>query len=210
MARLRYNNEAGTLGAALTNSGTTITFTSAPNFATITSPNYIPLFLDAGTGSFEIVYLTAYTGGATTGTIIRAAEDSTLWPAVAHNATSGTWACAYSKYDFTTSQLTPSVLALSANSATPAIDTDNYTVVHITAQTAAITSFTTNLTGTPVDGDSLRISITGTAAVAITWGASFQSSTVILPTTTVTTARLDVGFFWNTEGTPAWRCVAVA
>lgn len=210
MARIRYNNENGTLGAALTNSGTTITFTTAPNFATLTGANYIPLMLDVGTSSFEVVYLTAYTAAATTGTILRTAEDSTNWPAVAHSSGSGTWVVGSTIYDFTTSQITPSVLALSANSATPAIDTDNYTVVHITAQTAAITSFTTNLTGTPVDGDSLRISITGTAAVAITWGASFQSSTAILPTTTVTTARLDVGFFWNTEGTPAWRCVAVA
>ena len=102
-------------------------------------------------------------------------------------------------------RITKRILALSANSATPAVDTDNYDVVHITAQTAAITSFT--MTGTPVDGDTLRISITGTAAVGITWGTSFESSTVTLPTTTVTTARLDIGFFWNTE-TSKWRCVA--
>ena len=102
-------------------------------------------------------------------------------------------------------RITKRVLALSANSATPAIDTDNYDVVHITAQTAAITGFT--MTGTPVDGDTLRISITGTAAVAITWGTSFEPSTVALPTTTTGTARLDVGFFWNTE-TSHWRCLA--
>lgn len=109
----------------------------------------------------------------------------------------------------TNKRVTKRVLALSANSATPAINTDSYDVVHITAQTAAITSFTSGLTGTPVDGDTLRISITGTAAVAITWGASFEASTVALPTTTVSTSRLDVGFFWNTE-TSKWRCVASA
>lgn len=109
----------------------------------------------------------------------------------------------------TNKRITKRVLALSANSATPAINTDSYDVVHITAQTAAITSFTTNLTGTPVDGDTLRISVTGTASVALTWGAKFESSTVTLPTTTSGTARLDVGFFWNTA-TSAWRCVAVA
>ena len=98
------------------------------------------------------------------------------------------------------------VLALSANSATPAINTDLYDVVHITAQTAAITSFTTNLSGTPVDGDSLWISITGTAAVALTFGTSFEASTIALPATTATTARLDIGFKWNTE-TSKWRCV---
>jgi len=109
----------------------------------------------------------------------------------------------------TNKRITKRVLALSADSATPAINTDNYDVVHITAQTAAITSFTSSLTGAPVDGDTLRISITGTAAVALTWGASFEASTLALPTTTVTTARLDVGFFWNTE-TTKWRCVAAA
>lgn len=69
---------------------------------------------------------------------------------------------------------------------------------------------TTNLTGTPVEGDMLRIDITdnGTAR-AITWGAKFEASTVALPTTTVLSTRLDVGFVWNTV-TSKWRCVAVA
>lgn len=78
MARLRYNNSVGTLGASLTNSGTTITFASAPSFATIVSPDYIPIVLEpAGTSpsaNFEIVHLTAYTAGATTGTISRGQE----------------------------------------------------------------------------------------------------------------------------------------
>lgn len=100
------------------------------------------------------------------------------------------------------------VLSLSANSATPAINTDSCDVVHITSQTAAITSFTTNLTGTPVDGDTLRISVTGTTAIALTFGASFEASGgTPLSTTTATTARLDMGFFWNTE-TSKWRQVA--
>lgn len=109
----------------------------------------------------------------------------------------------------TNKRITQRVLALSANSATPAINTDSYDVVHITAQTAAITSLTSGLSGTPVDGDRLRISITGTAAVALTFGTSFESSTVTLPTTTIGTSRLDIGFFWNTE-TSKWRCTAVA
>ena len=108
----------------------------------------------------------------------------------------------------TNKRITKRTLALSANSATPAINTDLYDVVHITSQTAAI-NLTTNLTGTPVDGDTLRISITGTAAVAITHGASFEASTVALSTTTVSTTRLDMGFFWNTE-TSKWRQVAAA
>jgi hypothetical protein len=101
------------------------------------------------------------------------------------------------------------VLASTANSATPTLNTDSYDMMVITGQTLSITSFTTNLTGTPVNGQKLWISITGTAAVAIGWGAKFESSTVTLPSTTVTTARLDVGFVWNVA-TTTWRCVATA
>jgi len=92
-------------------------------------------------------------------------------------------------------------------SATPTINTDITDVAHITGLAQAITSMTTNLTGTPVEGDTLRIDITGTAARAITWGASFENGAETLPTTTVTTARLDVGFYWNTA-TSKWRCMA--
>ncbi len=95
--------------------------------------------------------------------------------------------------------------------ATPTINTDNTDVAHITGLAQAISSMTTNLSGTPVEGDMLRIDITddGTAR-AITWGASFEASgTVALPTTTVVNVRLDVGFIWNTV-TSKWRCVASA
>jgi len=109
---------------------------------------------------------------------------------------------------FTNKRHTERVSALSANSATPAVNTDNFDVLHITGQTATITSFTTNLTGTPVNGDQLRISVTGTGAVALTFGAKFEAGAATLPTTTVSTTRLDMIFYWNTEGTPAWRCMA--
>lgn len=93
------------------------------------------------------------------------------------------------------------------SSATPTINTDNVDYYSLTAQAVDITSFTTNLSGTPNEGDTLWISITGTAARAITWGSSFEASTVMLPTTTVSTNRLDVGFVWN-SATSKWRCVA--
>jgi hypothetical protein len=92
------------------------------------------------------------------------------------------------------------------SSATPAINTDNVDFYSLTAQTVDITSFTTNLSGTPTEGQTLWIAITGTAARAITWGASFEASTIALPITTVTTNRLDVAFIWNTV-TSKWRCV---
>jgi hypothetical protein len=101
-------------------------------------------------------------------------------------------------------------IGTTAASATPTINTDNFDGYRITAQNATITSFTTNLSGTPADGDFLTISITddGTAR-GITWGTSFEASTVALPTTTVISTRLDVGFLWN-AATSKWRCVAVA
>lgn len=106
----------------------------------------------------------------------------------------------------TNKRVTPRV-GTTTSSATPTINTDSYDFYHLTAQTADITSFTTNLSGTPTDGQKLWIAVTGTAARAITWGASFESGPATLPTTTVTTTRLDVGFIWNAV-TSKWRCVA--
>lgn len=93
--------------------------------------------------------------------------------------------------------------------ATPTINTDNVDMYTLTAQAEAITSFTTNLSGTPVNGQKLIIRITGTAAREITWGASFVASTVALPTTTVTTEMLTVGFIYDSVSAK-WVCSAVA
>jgi hypothetical protein len=108
----------------------------------------------------------------------------------------------------TNKRVTPRV-STTTSSATPTINTDNTDQFGLTAQTVDITSFTTNLSGTPTDGQKLWIYIVGTAARAITWGASFEASTVALPTTTVSTNRLDIGFVWN-AATSKWRCVASA
>lgn len=111
---------------------------------------------------------------------------------------------------FTNKRITKRTVTVT-QSATPTINTDNTDVAYITGLAQAITSMTTNLSGTPVANDGLIVSITdnGTAR-AITWGSSFESSgNVTLPTTTVASTRLDVGFLWNTA-TSKWRCVAVS
>ena len=98
-----------------------------------------------------------------------------------------------------------------ASSATPTINTDNVDFFSITALSTNITSFTTNLSGTPTEAQTLWIAITdnGTART-IAFGSSFEASgTVALPTTTVISTRLDIGFVWN-SATTKWRCVAVA
>jgi hypothetical protein len=108
----------------------------------------------------------------------------------------------------TNKRITPRVTS-ETSSATPTINTDNSDFHRITALAANITSFTTNLSGTPTHGQKLIVEITGTATRTISWGSSFESSTATLPTTTVGTATLLVGFVWN-SATSKWRCVAVA
>ena len=97
-----------------------------------------------------------------------------------------------------------------ASSATPTINTDSCDRVTITALAEAVTSMTTNLTGTPSNFDDLvfRIKDNGTAR-AITWGSSFEACGVALPTTTVANKRLVVGFQYDTV-TSKWGCVASA
>lgn len=94
------------------------------------------------------------------------------------------------------------------SSATPAINSDNVDFYSITALATAITSF--SMSGTPTENQNLWIAITDSgSAQSITWGSSFESSTVLLPSTTVPSTRMDIGLVWNTV-TSKWRCVAVA
>lgn len=109
----------------------------------------------------------------------------------------------------TNKRVTPRVSS-EASSATPTINTDNVDAHSITALAADITSMTTNLSGTPTNFQKLiiRIKDDGTAR-AITWGASFEAKGVALPTTTVLSKVLTVGFIYDTV-TSKWGCVASA
>ena len=93
------------------------------------------------------------------------------------------------------------------SSATPTINVDNVDAHSITALAATITSFTTNLSGTPTNFQKLliRIKDNGTAR-AITWGASFEAKGVALPTTTTISKVLTVGFIYDSV-TSKWGCV---
>lgn len=96
------------------------------------------------------------------------------------------------------------------SSATPSINTDTTDQFNITALAAAITSMTTNLTGTPRDGQKLMIRFkdNGTAR-AITWGASFQSSglATLLATTVISKTHM-IGLIYDSVASK-WVCVAV-
>jgi len=97
-----------------------------------------------------------------------------------------------------------------ASSATPTINTDNVDAFSITALATAITSMTTNLSGTPSNYDKLiiRIKDNGTPRT-IAWGSSFVAGGVALPTTTVASKILTVGFIYNTDNAlNKWCCVA--
>lgn len=96
-----------------------------------------------------------------------------------------------------------------ASHATPSINTDTTDIFTITAQAEDITSMTTNLTGTPVNGQKLIIRIldNGTAR-AITWGTSFVSRGGTLPTTTTLSKYTYVGLIYNSTASK-WDCVAV-
>lgn len=107
----------------------------------------------------------------------------------------------------TNKRVTPRVTTITSNAA-PTVNTDTTDIVNITALASAITSMTTNLTGTPSIGDVLIYQIKDNGvARAITWGASFAAKGVALPTTTVISKLLTVSFMWNGSN---WGCVGVA
>ena len=117
---------------------------------------------------------------------------------------SSTYATASSTTTFTNKRITKRV-GSTTSSATPTINTDNYDVYKLTAQAANITSFTTNLSGTPTDQQVLNIAITGTGTYNITWGSSFENGVLSLPTTGAITTTLTTYTFVYNGVTSKWR-----
>ena len=85
------------------------------------------------------------------------------------------------------------------------LNCDNLDWFIVTAQAGALKL--NNPTGTPVDGQLLGVAVTGTAARALTYDTQFEASTTALPSTTVTTARLNMLFGWRAD-TSKWVCLA--
>lgn len=170
--------------------------------------------INAGTWIDQLTLLSngnaTLTGNLTAVSLIKSGGTSSQFLKADGSVDANTYQTATSTATLSNKRWTPRV-GSTTSSATPTINTDNYDVYKLTAQAADITSFTTNLSGTPADGDVLEVQITGTAARAITWGSSFVSSTVTLPTTTISTATLTVIFQYYTTssyGNNKWVCAS--
>jgi len=92
-----------------------------------------------------------------------------------------------------------------ASSTSPSINCGSYDEYDITAQAANISSV--SIAGTPVAGQMLVMQVTGTGSYTITWGSSFESGLMSLPTTLSTTME-GIVLKWN-SGTSKWRCVGL-
>jgi hypothetical protein len=110
-----------------------------------------------------------------------------------------------------TARIRPRVLAYVGNGATPACNTDVYDMMVITGQGTNITNMSTNLTGTPYNGQRFYLAVTATSTKSLTWGSLFESSGGYLlgSPTSITTTRKDFEFVWNAE-TSNWRCINIS
>jgi len=117
----------------------------------------------------------------------------------------GTWLLQDDVATVTNKRITPRV-GSTTSTATPSISADSYDAYKITALATDITGVT--ITGTPTDFQYLQVKIVGTATRAITWGASFVSSTATLPTTTSGTTPLYTLLMWDAD-LSKWVCMAV-
>lgn len=113
----------------------------------------------------------------------------------------------------TNKRVTKRLVSVSGPGATPTTNTDNCDIAEFTALATAITSMTTNLSGTPVNGDMLEfVFVDNGTARAITWGASFANGPLLnLPTTTVISTVLRVLVQYQTTASlNKWVCVGLA
>lgn len=200
---------SGTTGTQLTLQSTTGNGTTdavvikggnngASTFATFTTGGALSLSTSGvlTTGTIEL-------GAATDTTISRSgagviAVEGVVIPSISSTNT------------LTNKRVTRRLTTVNAPGATPTTNSDNVDIQNFTGLGTAITSMTTNLSGTPVDGDLLEFRFTddGTAR-GITWGTSFASTTITLPTTTVISTMLRVLVEWNSTASK-WQCIATA
>ena len=109
----------------------------------------------------------------------------------------------------TAKRITKRIVTITS-SATPALNTDNADIGNCLALATNITSMTTNLTGTPTDGQQLTLRFKDNDTTKlIVWGASFVSSGMAtLLGVTVAGKVHTVGLIYD-AAVSQWVCVAV-
>jgi len=201
-----HSHAAGNLSGVITSVGLATSIASqtgtGTKFVVDTSPTLVTPIL--GVAAMTSINKMAVTAPTTAATLAFGTDNATITfqgtDTYVGRATTDT---------LTNKRITARITTITSH-ATPTINTDNCDAVTITALAEAITSMTTNLSGTPTNFQKLivRIKDDGTAR-AISWGASFIARGVALPTTTVISKLLTVGFIYNTV-TSVWGCVASA
>jgi hypothetical protein len=148
-----------------------------------------------GVGSIELGHATDTTLTRSAGGVL--AVEGVVIPSISSTNT------------LTNKRITPRILSHTSYTTDTGTDLncDNLDQLIVTAQAGALKL--NNPTGTAVDGQKLIVAVTGTAARALTYDTQFEASTVALPATTATTARINLGFIWRAD-TSKWVLVAVA
>lgn len=204
--RIRKGAQSGTLGAALTNVETTITFAAAPNFSTLGTDEYIALILDenASENGPEIVHLTTYTAAATTGTIARGMEGTT---AVAHS-NGEDWLHGPTVKDF--DDLVDGrnggrevVKTIAASGTTPDLDLIDGNVFDVTLDNNATFTFSSAVSGFGI-GFTLILRQDATGGRTVTWPASVKWDSGTAPTLGTAANNISLLTFYTVDGGTTW------
>lgn len=110
----------------------------------------------------------------------------------------------------TNKRINPRITTINAPGATPTVATGNFDQINYTGMAAAITSMTTGITGTPVDGQRLMLRFKDNGTIrAIAWGTSYVSSGIatLLATTAANKTHL-VELLYD-SAVAKWVCVRV-
>lgn len=225
-ATLAYNATTGNLAAttftgALAGNATTATDTASKTgtgstYATNTSPTFVTPLLGTPTSGVltsctGLPAAAVVAGSLGTGAYVMDsslqvstielghATENTLSAASGVLSVEGVVVPTISSTNTLTNKRITARVTTEASAAEPTINTDNADAHSITALAEAITSMTTNLSGTPTNFQKLTIRFldNGTGR-AIAWGASFEDTGVALPNTTVANKVLTAVFIYDT------------
>lgn len=184
-------------GSATTTNGVTVYIEGAPT-GTASPTNVYAVWVDDGVvridGTIEL-------GDASDTTLSRSAAGVLAVEGVAVPTISST-------STLTNKRIDPRVVSATSYTTSTTIDSDVTDMYVITAQAGAL--LFNNPSGTPVQGQKLiiRIKDNGTARV-LTYGSEFRGISQTLPSTTVISKTLYMGFIRNSTDTK-WDLIAVA